>query len=546
MYYLERGYILREDGACRLVGLLIGNGAHLQSRGENLTQCLHLVLIQKLGNDHSTYSRTLAGINDNGIPFFHQGGGFRLRANHSTYLKGLAVDSLYPNRQIHLFQESGCLAVVVHDHVGEVEGFRTAADGQGNGAALLSRCYLAVLTATGFLGYDGACRMIGVIFVFRGAQRIVFGLVEPILQLRGIGLADEIHYLDGFRFLGGVVQEDGADGVGTADGCHAEEGQSNAQNDGKHSMAGPMGLAGLGLTNLAEHDMGIFLQTQKMLQHFLCVLIAIHGIFLHRPHNDLFQTYRQRVVYLAGRLSLFIHLHQGYGYGAVRIKGKTGTSHLVHKHTQRVQIAAGVDGMSAGLLGADIVYGTDGLIGHRNGFCIGQLGNAEVHHLNQAVLQKHNVLRLDVAVNDALGMSVFQRIQNLFGVADDFSDREDALAGHIILQRNAFHVLHDDILYVVPYGNVVNIHDVGMGEHSDGFGFVDEATDALFIRSDLIPQHFYGHDALHEQIDGLVYHGHTANANDFIDFVSVVEDDTHVSFKLIHPSIGFLFSSFPA
>ena len=58
----------------------------------------------------------------------------------------------------------------------------------------------------------------------------------------------------------------------------------------------------------------------------------------------------------------------------------------------------------------------------------GEAGNAEVHHLDGAVRQQHNVLRLDVAVDDALGVGVLQSAEHLRGKVDGFFPRQGAAA----------------------------------------------------------------------------------------------------------------------
>ena len=68
-----------------------------------------------------------------------------------------------------------------------------------------------------------------------------------------------------------------------------------------------------------------------------------------------------------------------------------------------------------GLFRADVMNRADGLVADGLALCAGEACDAEVHHLDGAICQQHNVLRLDVAVNDALGVGVLQSTQNLGG-----------------------------------------------------------------------------------------------------------------------------------
>ena len=61
------------------------------------------------------------------------------------------------------------------------------------------------------------------------------------------------------------------------------------------------------------------------------------------------------------------------------------------------------------------MHRADGLVADGLALCAGEACDAEVHHLDGAICQQHDVLRLDVAVNDALGVGVLQSTQNLGG-----------------------------------------------------------------------------------------------------------------------------------
>ena len=73
---------------------------------------------------------------------------------------------------------------------------------------------------------------------------------------------------------------------------------------------------------------------------------------------------------------------------------------------------------------------------------------AEIRYFDGAVLQEHDVLRLDVAVNNALFVGMLQSAPNLNGEVDGFLPFDGALLAQIILQRNAVDILfHNCLLY---------------------------------------------------------------------------------------------------
>ena len=55
----------------------------------------------------------------------------------------------------------------------------------------------------------------------------------------------------------------------------------------------------------------------------------------------------------------------------------------------------------------------DSGIGHRSRFASAESRDAEIGDFDSAVFEKHYVLRLDIAVNDALVMGVLKRAENL-------------------------------------------------------------------------------------------------------------------------------------
>ncbi|MPM80631.1 hypothetical protein SDC9_127681 [bioreactor metagenome] len=63
---------------------------------------------------------------------------------------------------------------------------------------------------------------------------------------------------------------------------------------------------------------------------------------------------------------------------------------------------------------------TDGIFCHRLGARHGKAGNAEIGNLYGAVSQEHDVLRLDIAVNDLSAVGMLQCLQDLIGKMDGF------------------------------------------------------------------------------------------------------------------------------
>ena len=87
-------------------------------------------------------------------------------------------------------------------------------------------------------------------------------------------------------------------------------------------------------------------------------------------------------------------------------------------------------------------------------------GDAEVHHLDVAVGQHHDVLRLDVAVDDLVLMRHGERGADLRANLGDLLGVERAVAADAALEVGAAQVLHNDVIGVAVLAPIVDAHDV--------------------------------------------------------------------------------------
>ena len=100
------------------------------------------------------------------------------------------------------------------------------------------------------------------------------------------------------------------------------------------------------------------------------------------------------------------------------------------------------------------------------------MGDAEVHHLDVAVLVEHHVLRLDVAVHDALAVRVGERVEEL-----DADGRHVPVAEVVaeLVERVAAHELPDEDAALAVGEPVVERHDVGVVERRGGLDLAHDA-----------------------------------------------------------------------
>ena len=416
----------------------------------------------------------------------------------------------------------------------------------------------------GGLADDRAGWLAGVFLRKFGAQQVVVVSGEKLV-LRHADKADDLHIgTVGEEQVAGVC-EDQVDENGSADNerhGHAEEDRQQRKAPAgiflfalgrfataRVGRADPAGIAcadicgfgaGLGTVYHAvdapfrvvlgiavfvfKTNGGVALELLNGIQHFLSTLIALVGVLFHCLFGDLAQTGRGVGGDLCQRLRLLGNLHDGDGHGAVTVKRQTAGEHFIQHNTDRVDVGAGIGAFSLGLLRADIVYRADSLVADGLALRAGEARNAEVHHLDGAVRQQHDVLRLDIAVDNALGMCMLQGAQHLCGKMHGFlpGQRTAALL-EVFLQGDAVHIFHDDVLQLVGDRYIVDLDDVGMAEDRDGLRFVFEASDQLFIVEKFFLQNLDGDLVACFQIGAAVDIGHAANAHKPLNRVAAVQ-----------------------
>ena len=178
-----------------------------------------------------------------------------------------------------------------------------------------------------------------------------------------------------------------------------------------------------------------------------------------------------------------------------------------------------------GLLGGDVVGGAEHGVGLSE---MGVLGacDAEVHDLGVAVGQNHDVLRLDVAVNDLMGVRDCQGGAYLGADLRDLLGCQCAMGADAALEVGAAQVFHDDevgacCLVAAP---VIDLHDVGILKCRCGARLLTEALCERRVAGILGQHDLDGHLTVECGVDASVYRGHAAGAHLRLHYVSVSKD----------------------
>lgn len=111
----------------------------------------------------------------------------------------------------------------------------------------------------------------------------------------------------------------------------------------------------------------------------------------------------------------------------------------------------------------------------------------KVHHLDVAVAQHHDVLRLDVAVDDAFGVGFGDGRSQLFHDIDRFFLEQRSSCPYDLFEGASRHEFHHDIMMSLIIAHVVDFDDVGMSQRRGGLCFPLKAQDAHRIGGKIRP-----------------------------------------------------------
>ena len=91
---------------------------------------------------------------------------------------------------------------------------------------------------------------------------------------------------------------------------------------------------------------------------------------------------------------------------------------------------------------------------------IDRMGDTEIHHLDLAVAQNHDVLRLDVTVDDVMHMGIGERTAHLRGNLRGTAAGNRAVRLDGGLQIGPLQILHDDIQDTVRIAELMHVDDI--------------------------------------------------------------------------------------
>ena len=142
------------------------------------------------------------------------------------------------------------------------------------------------------------------------------------------------------------------------------------------------------------------------------------------------------------------------------------------------------------------------------------LGQPEVQNFRVSARGYKDVRRLDVAMNDALGVRALERVRYFDGQRKQ-RFRIARPPRDPVLERHPIQKLHGNVGAVIALANFVDGADVGMVQGRGGSRLPPEALEGLRIPRQVIRQELQRHESAEFGVLGLVDDAHPAPAKLF-------------------------------
>ena len=158
---------------------------------------------------------------------------------------------------------------------------------------------------------------------------------------------------------------------------------------------------------------------------------------------------------------------------------------MKQRGAQAVDVGAFIDGFALGDFRRHIVRRAHDHVAALGAIPGRGFGQAEVGQLHAAVFFQHDVLRLDVAVDNAQRVRVRQAFSDARGDMQSFLQRQFAALLEQLIDVVAFHVLHGYVVRLAGLAEVVHGNDGGMVKPARQSRFADEVFHELAVARQL-------------------------------------------------------------
>ncbi len=345
----------------------------------------------------------------------------------------------------------------------------------------------------------------------------------------GFVLAEDGRREESDRFGGGLDEaekEAGFAGKAQGDG-HGGDDREGEQGEAEADEGGPAdGRArGPGRTSRIAGEAGFGADAGDGLGHLAGRGEPLGDVLGQGPFED--ADAAVRCSGREGREGLRVAVDDSVGQRVLvrAVERKRPGQHLVEDDAEGPDVGAGVDVLAAELFGRHVGDGADGPALAGQAGLSRDLGQPEVGHPGDAFLGDEDVGRLDVPVDDAVGVGGGQAVGDLRGEREGLGGGERAA---LDLGPEALAVAKghgDEHAPVLALPDLVDGADVGIVEDRGRLGLVDEALAGLVVVGQLEGQELEGHGAPQLDVVGLVDDAHAAAA-DLAEDTVLARDDS--------------------
>ena len=217
-------------------------------------------------------------------------------------------------------------------------------------------------------------------------------------------------------------------------------------------------------------------------------------------------------------------MREQHGDRLFAVKGHAPRDHLIEADAERVEVAARVGRFSLRVFRRNIVHGTHGFL--RECLGRGRAGNAEVRELHLTVARNNHVLRLHIAVHNALPVHFAEAVCDLNRNADGLLLFELALLADVLLQRDAVHKLHDNVVDAVRVLDLVDIDEIRMIDFGGCQRFLRKAANKVLVAVIFLLQDFDGDCALQFVTESAIHFRHAAGADYGLNLIAILQIGT--------------------
>jgi hypothetical protein len=249
-------------------------------------------------------------------------------------------------------------------------------------------------------------------------------------------------------------------------------------------------------------------------QQLAGALVPMLGLLGQHPVDDAGHAAGDVVADILQGTRRGVQVLDGDRQGRVAQVGRRAGQQMVAGGAEGVEVAAAIDGAAFDLLGAHVQRRAHGDAHFRERLGVGAVdaGEAEVGDLHLAAGAEHDVLGLDVAMDDARFGGFAEGGDDLAEHVEHDAGLERVLAFEHFAQVLAADVLLGDEVDAAGAADFVDLDDVGVDEGGGGAGFLEEAGDVGGVAGERGLEDFEGDAAAERLLLGEIDLGHAAGA----------------------------------